>query len=52
MVDAQNKAGGDRHQQYQNIVGMTPRGVAQSYDIVAARCRPRAVLFHASTVKL
>jgi hypothetical protein len=70
MVDAQNEpalgrrrvaASGGRQQQYQNIVGMTPRGAAQSYDIVAAHCRPLlpavarhrplAALFCASTIK-
>jgi hypothetical protein len=36
----QAAAGGAGWQQYQNIVGTTPRGATQSYDIVAVRHRP------------
>jgi hypothetical protein len=48
-VDAQNKvargrqwrvAAGCGGRQYQNIVGTTPRGAAQSYDIIVTRRLP------------
>jgi hypothetical protein len=52
MVDAQNKSGGGRPQQYHDIVGTPPPCAMQSYDIVAARHRPCVALFCASTINI